>query len=94
MKGGSSALAGKGNYSTTGVRLKWSKGYSVVTISPRGLIAVREYLRGQPLRHPTEAISAWPGDDPESEVVADEQWRGPDRRVIRGFTRGNGARWE
>ncbi len=84
LKGGSSALAGKANYSATGMKLKWAKGYSVVTISPRGLIAVREYLRSQPLRHPAEAISAWPGDIPEYEVVADEQWRGPDRWVIRG----------
>ena len=83
MKGGSSALAGKGNYSTTGVKLRWSKGYSIVTISPRALSAAREYLRSQPTRHSRDAISGWTGDDPEYEVPGGEQWRGSDRSLIR-----------
>ena len=84
MKGGSSAVAGKGNYSTTGVRLKWSKGYSIATVGSRALESARQYLRDQPLRHAAEAIPEWRGDDPEYEVAGQEQWRGEDRRVIRG----------
>ena len=84
MKGGSSAVAGKGNYSTTGVRLKWSKGYSIATVSSRALEPARHYLRDQPIRHAAEAILEWRGDDPEYEVAGQEQWRGEDRRVIRG----------
>src|SRR6266516_2848815 len=62
LKGGSSALAGKGNYSTTGVRLKWAKGYSITTLGARALMAAREYLRTQPAPHPAEAIVGWKGD--------------------------------
>ncbi len=83
LKGGNSALAGKGNYSTTGVRLKWAKGYSIVTLGARALMAAREYLRTQPARHPAEAIVGWKGDDPEYEAASEEQWSGPDRRIIR-----------
>jgi len=86
LKGGSSALAGKGNYSTTGVKLKWAKGYSIATVGERALTAAREYLRTQPVRHAADAIAGWRGwrgDDPEYEVASDEQWSGPDRRVIR-----------
>src|SRR5437879_4128508 len=36
-KGGSSAIAGKERHSTTGTRLKWNKGYSIVTLGPRSL---------------------------------------------------------
>jgi len=83
LKGGSSALAGKANYSTTGVRLKWPRGYSIATLSTRALMGAREYLRGQPVRHAAEAIAGWRGDDQEHEAASDEQWSGPARQVIR-----------
>jgi REP element-mobilizing transposase RayT len=82
LKGGSSALAGKANYSTTGVKLRWAKGYSIATLGARALAAARDYLRTQPVRHPAEAIEGLSGDNPEYEAVGDEQWRGPDRQVI------------
>ena len=83
FKGGSSAVAGKERHSSTGVALKWSKGYSIETVSPRTLEAVRQYLRQQPARHPNDVIPGWTGDAPEYEVAGREQWRGRDRSVIR-----------
>ena len=62
MKGGSSAVAGKERHSTTNRVLKWSKGYSIGTVGPRSLEAVREYLRSQPSKHPNEVITDWAGD--------------------------------
>jgi REP element-mobilizing transposase RayT len=41
--------------------LRWAKGYSATTVSPRGLVRVAEYVRKQPLHHPTEAIPGWGG---------------------------------
>ncbi len=77
LKGGSSYLAGKEKHSSTGRALKWAKGYSIVTVGPRQLEAVREYLRSQPRRHAGEAIEDWNGDSPEYEIVGREDWRTP-----------------
>ena len=41
--------------------LRWAKGYSATTISPRDLVRVSEYVRSQPLHHPHEAIVGWDG---------------------------------
>src|SRR6185503_862578 len=69
LEGGSAAVAGKERHSSEGNHLRWAKGYSIRSVSPRHLTAVREYLQQQPLRHPGEVISGWPGDQPEYEVT-------------------------
>ena len=53
LKGGSAAVAGKERHSSDGNHLRWAKGYSIRSVSPRHLATVREYLRQQPARHPT-----------------------------------------
>jgi len=83
MKGGSSAVAGKERHSTTGSVLKWSKGYSIRTVGPLSLEAVRAYLRLQPTKHPTEAVEDWAGDQPEYEIAGQEQWAGSDRSIFK-----------
>jgi putative transposase len=83
MKGGSSAVAGKERHSTMGRVLKWGKGYSIRTVAPRSLEAVRAYLRLQPTKHPSEAINDWAGDQPEYEIAGQEQWSGSDRSIFR-----------
>ena len=73
LKGGSSAVADKERHSTNGRSLKWTKGYSIESVSPRALEAVRQYLRQQSIHHAQEAIPGWSGDVPEyeSEQVTD-----------------------
>ena len=39
--------------------LRWAKGYSATTVSPRDLVRVAEYVRNQSIHHPTEAIPGW-----------------------------------
>jgi REP element-mobilizing transposase RayT len=82
MKGGSSAVAGKEHHSNTNRVLKWSKGYSITTIGPRSLEGLREYLRSQPTRHPSEQIPGWKGDAAEYEIAGQEQWVGSDRTTF------------
>ena len=82
LKGASSAMAGKERHSTTGVELKWDKGYSIHSVSARSLDAVRQYLRQQPAHHPNEVIRDWDGDSPEYEPDGEDEWRGPERRRI------------
>ncbi len=77
LKGGSSYVAGKEKHSNSGRSLKWAKGYSIETVSPRQLQAVRGYLRSQSQRHPGAAIQGWDGDSPEYEIVGKEDWRRP-----------------
>jgi len=81
-KGGSAVIAGKERHSTTGHDLRWAKGYSISTVGPRQLGAVREYLRCQPQRHSTEIIPGWPGDTPEYEHAGAEQWIGEQRERL------------
>ena len=59
LKGGSSVLAGKELGLPPEHQLRWAHGYSIQTISPRMLDAVRDYVREQALRHPHEAIGGW-----------------------------------
>ena len=56
MKGGSSYAANRlpGNV----VGLRWTRRYSVTTVSPRALPRVIGYLEEQDTRHPGEAIGA------------------------------------
>jgi len=75
LKGGSAAVAGKERHSTEGHRLRWAKGYSISSVSPRSLTAVREYLRSQPTRHSDLTIPGWEGDQPEYESGGADEWR-------------------
>ena len=86
LKGCSAAVANKERASSTGVTLRWSKGYSIHTVGQRSLEAVRQYLRAQPNQHPDERIAGWQGDEPEYEGAAEEEWLDPGRARIR-------ARW-
>jgi REP element-mobilizing transposase RayT len=56
LKGGSSHLAAVEGHSPRGHELRWSKGYSLHSVSPRALPIVRDYVRQQPSHHPNEAI--------------------------------------
>jgi REP element-mobilizing transposase RayT len=79
LKDASSARAGKERHSTTGVELKWNKGYSIHSVSARNLDAVRQYRRQQSAHHPNEVIKDWDGDSPEYEPDGADEWRGPER---------------
>ena len=58
LKGGSSVLANREGHA--GQRpLRWSRGYNIVSISPRALDAVRAYVLDQARHHPGEAIVGW-----------------------------------
>jgi REP-associated tyrosine transposase len=58
LKGGSSVLANREGHA--GQRpLRWSRGYNIVSISPRALNAVRTYVLNQARHHPGEAIAGW-----------------------------------
>ncbi len=41
LKGGSAAIAGKEPHSTSATLLRWAKGYSIHSISPRAVATVR-----------------------------------------------------
>jgi REP element-mobilizing transposase RayT len=75
LKGGSAAIAGKEQRSTEGTHLRWAKGYSIHSVSPRRLVSARAYLRRQPSHHTGEAIPDWDGDEPEYEVSGSDEWR-------------------
>jgi REP element-mobilizing transposase RayT len=64
LKGGSSVI-GSRQHRGAGGEVRWARGYSITSVSPRTLPAVREYLRTQARRHPTEAIGEWKGDRAE-----------------------------
>lgn len=60
MKGGSAVL---GVTPTPGHQgLRWEKGYSIHSVNPKQLFALRRYLRNQPSHHPERAIPGWKGD--------------------------------
>lgn len=77
LKGASSAVAALEGLGSQG-RLYWAKGYSVQSVSPGALEAVRAYLRRQPERHPLEMIAGWEGDAPEYDR-AGGPWVSPSR---------------
>jgi REP element-mobilizing transposase RayT len=58
MKGGT-AYGINGGASTDPNRLRWAKGYSVISVSPRALLTVAAYVRDQHLHHPGQAIAGW-----------------------------------
>ena len=82
LKGGSAAIAGKERHSTDGNRLRWAKGYSIHSVSPRGVAAARQYLRDQPKHHPDQRIAGWRGDQPEYESAGVDEWRSEIRRRL------------
>ncbi len=82
LKGGSAHQANVERLGKGADGLRWAKGYTLETVSPRALEAVRQYLRTQPERHPDEVIPDWAGDTPEYEQTGCEQWVGPDRGKV------------
>ncbi len=80
LKGGSAAIAGKERHAPPDNRLRWAKGYSIYSVSPRSLDAVRHYLRTQPEHHPDMVITGWTGDEPEYEQSGRDEWRSDLRR--------------
>jgi putative transposase len=83
FKGGSAHQANVERLGQGAEGLRWAKGYTLETVSPRVLEAVRQYLRTQPERHPQDAIPRWAGDTPEYEQTGGEQWVGPNRAPLR-----------
>ncbi len=79
FKGGSAHQANVERLRHEADGLRWAKGYTIETASPRALDAVRQYLRTQPERHPQDAMPGWAGDTPEYEQTGGEQWVGPNR---------------
>jgi REP element-mobilizing transposase RayT len=82
FKGGSAAVAGKERHSTDRHVLRWAKGYSIHSVSPRDIAAVRAYVRDQRTHHPELAIPGWNGDQGEYETVGNDEWRSEVRRRI------------
>jgi putative transposase len=58
MKGGSSAIGRKEH----NIKLHWSSGYNIETVSEGGLPRVSHYIDTQHENHPEEAIAGWPAD--------------------------------
>ena len=60
MKGGTATLINR-HMASEGPALRWAKGYSVISVSPRqrGIAAI--YVRHQHTHHPEEAIQGWIG---------------------------------
>jgi len=89
FKGGSAFLARKEHHAAAGLDLRWSKGYTIESVSPRGLVGARSYVRRQPERHPDRAIVGWEGDVPEYDGTGFDEWRGEGRERVGG---GGGVR--
>ncbi len=60
MKGGTAKTI-NWDASVDGPALRWAKGYSATTVSPRQLGAAAAYVRRQHTHHPAEAIPGWTG---------------------------------
>ncbi len=56
LKGGSSVVAAREGVTRAG-GLKWAKGYSIRSVSPKDLRLARDYIRRQGLHHPERAIA-------------------------------------
>src|SRR2546422_2450296 len=82
LKGGSAAIAGKERHSSEGHSLRWAKGYSIHSVSRKGVPAAREYLRRQGTHHFNDAIPGWGGDEPEYEPSGEDEWRSNVRRRV------------
>jgi len=88
-KGGSSYLAGRERTAAPGGTLRWAKGYSIESVSPRALSSARAYIRQQPSRHPDRAIPGWEGDVPHYDAAGREEWMGPGRFRVCGRAHGS-----
>jgi len=62
LKGASAQIANRGAVAPGDAPLRWAKGYSIHTVSPRAVPAARAYLQRQPEHHPDQAIPDWEGD--------------------------------
>ena len=60
MKGGTSTFINR-HMTTGGPALRWAKGYSVTSVSPRQREVVAAYVRCQDAHHPGDAIPGWAG---------------------------------
>ena len=69
MKGGS-AYGINGAAAIGQTHLRWAKGYSVTSVSPRAMPSVSTYVHHQHLRHPEEAIAGWSNDPVASATPA------------------------
>ena len=56
LKGGSAMVATREGHMSRGQFLRWAKGYTVESVSPRALPDVAEYIGRQPEHHPKETI--------------------------------------
>ena len=90
-KGGSSYLAGKERPTSPGAVLRWAKGYTIESVSPRALASARAYARGQPSHHPALAIADWEGDTSRYDGTGLDEWVGPGRARVRGRGRDSAA---
>lgn len=59
MKGGSAAVANREGHTQAARPLRWAKGYSITSVSPRALFAAKRYVTEQATHHPREAIPGW-----------------------------------
>ncbi len=57
LKGGSAAIAGKERHGRA--RLRWAKGYTIESVSPRAVGEARRYVGAQAHHHPEDAIEGW-----------------------------------
>ena len=58
MKGGTACRINR-HEASTAPDLRWAKGYSITSVSPRHLDMVAAYVRQQHIHHPGEAIPDW-----------------------------------
>jgi len=58
MKGGTAHGINRGTASRAG-DLRWAKGYSLVSVSPRNRETAAAYIRNQHIRHPDQCIPGW-----------------------------------
>ncbi len=63
FKGGSATIANKEGHVDHGRGLRWAKGYNIQTVCPKALVAVADYVRNQPERHPEQRIEGWPPNE-------------------------------
>ena len=59
FKGGSATIAGHQAIGDIANPLRWAKGYSVHSVSPRAVGLVIRYVERQDQNHPDEAIPGW-----------------------------------
>ncbi len=58
MKGGTATVINR-HVASLEPSLRWAKGYSVISVSPRQRGMAAAYVRHQPTHHPSEAIPGW-----------------------------------